>query len=154
MNKSNKTNTAAIIPILKGILKEDITVIDQMLVNKSKESKIYKLLRSLRSAKEKILGMLPGGDLHGMNEISSTPRELEIVGYQRAYQGSDNDVKITEILRKTEYEQMKLIRDTAASGGLPDTIKPTLNKITETYMKIVDQLKRSSSTKQLNEIVV
>lgn len=153
MNPPNITN-ATIMPKLHGILTEDIAVLDDMLTNRTKASKSYRFIESLKEAKIKILNMLPG-DVDGIGSVPTPPQKLRPTSYEKTNKTEIRDnVQLAKTFYELEQSQLTYVTQSAGNKGIPKDVQILLEKIVKIYSQITDQLHRSSKTHQLNEIVV
>jgi|GEM_PF-6162289 len=152
----NNINTSSSLPKLQSILEEDISTLNNMLVNKPKDTPLYKLVDSLINAKRHILQLIPESFMD-MGVAPTPPQRNQPATYQSG--GSHkNYVKDAEQLPKIflsiEQDQAKFIQDAMSAPGLPSGVSSKLSAIFEVYEKITKQLENATQRHQINEIVL
>jgi len=148
-----KINSATVLPKLKGILQDDIEVLQGMLSTRAKDSETYALIESLVDAKDHILTMLP--DSEGVDSVPTTGQHNSIEGYRVKNSTEIKDrVYLIGILLDIERSQKEFIKDVVRGEGLPNKIKDVIKEVYTIYLDITAQLERSKKTQQMGTIVI
>lgn len=150
----NNTNTSTVISKLHAILEEDLITLNTMISNKSPETDIYKLISSLMDAKKKIVSLLPSVNMD-MGVSPHPPQSNQPSTHEKVHKTQiKDDNMITKIFLEIEKDQAEFVKNAIRQDGVATGIQNILISVLEIYHKIIDQLKRSSTTHQVNEIVI
>ncbi len=149
--KAFAINSTTVIPRLKIILEQDLEALAEL---KKQNNQFQKFVKSLMSAKRKMISILPG-NMNGMEQVPTTGSVVSLKKYDDKIESMNKDeVALTKLIYQTELSQYDFVKKAQGEMGLPVGLQNILGDIASMYQKIIDQLKRAKNTHSLNPIVV
>ncbi len=141
--KAFAINSTTVIPRLKIILEQDLETLAQL---EKQDNKFNKFIKSLMSAKRKMISMLPG-NMNGMEQVPSTGTAVSLKKYNNDIETMNKDeVALTKIIYQTEISQFDFVKKAQGEMGLPVGLQNILGDIANMYQSVIDQLKRAKNT--------
>jgi hypothetical protein len=151
---SHKISDASIISKFKLLVESDLSEIIDVLKSSLLDQNQRDFLKSLEDVKTCMKDLLP--DVKGgSSNIPTTEAEFQnhrysYKNFEEAITGND----LTELVRSTEQNQYRVLKDSLMSNGMPSALEDKLQEIINIYVKVLHQLDRDKMTSQFTPIVL